>query len=210
MGGDQRRPATKRGAACPKCGAKLAAEAILCVNCGFHRVHGRVLKTRDAALDAHDQPPDPTRIWLFAAGVTAMIGVAVVGAVILIASRPPSILGKWTGHAASDFHGLPVIGDDISLTFRKDGTVTCSDGSSGAYVAKGDVIKMRLENHDEGDVSISFDSKFKIERNWLTIEKFPGSSRPMSFLKEENPTIEAPPGPFIPAAPGTFPTGRRH
>jgi len=209
MGRDQRRTAAKAGTACPKCGSTLPAEAVLCVNCGFHRVHGRVLKTRDAALDARNQPPDPTRIWLYAAGGSAVLGAVVLGAVIWFASRPPSIIGKWTGHAAFDFHGLPVITDDISLTFRRDGTVICSDGTSGPYSIKGDVIQMSLEQHDAGDVSISFDSKFKIERNWLTIEKYPFSPRPMSFHREEDPTIEAPSARFLPGPSSTFPTGRR-
>jgi hypothetical protein len=187
----------------------MPAEAILCVNCGFHLGHGRVLKTRDAALDGRNQSKDPTRIWLYAALGTLVLGALVLGAVIWIASRPPSIIGKWTGHAAFDFHGLPVITDDISLTFRKDGTVTCSDGTSGPYSIKGDVIQMTLEKNDGGTVSISFDSKFKIERNWLTIEKYPFAPRPVSFQREENPTIEAPSGSFLPGPSGAFPTGRR-
>jgi len=209
MARDHGRPAPNAGTVCPKCGSTLAAEAILCVSCGFHLGHGRVLKTRDAALDARNAPKDPTRIWLYAALGTVVLGAVVLGAVIWIASRPPSIIGKWTGHAAFDFHGLPVITDDISLTFRKDGTVACSDGTSGPYSIEGDVIQIRLEKHDGGDVSISFDSKFKIERNWLTIDEYPFSPRPMSFHREENPTIEAPSGRFFPSPTATFPTGRR-
>jgi hypothetical protein len=206
---EQRRPPAGKQTPCPICGSILAAEAILCVDCGYHLGHGRVLKTRDAAAEARDQPPDPTRLWLHAALGTAALGVIVVGAVIWLASRPPAIIGKWTGHAAFDFHGLPVISDDLSLTFRSNGTVLCSDGSSGPYSIKGNVIRMRLGKKDRGDIGIAFDSKFKIERNWLTIERYPLSPKPMSFRKEENATIDAPIGGFLQDPRGGFPIGKR-
>src|SRR6516165_8036734 len=133
MPSQQRLTAARAGRACPKCGEHLPAEAILCVSCGFHLVHGRVLKTKDQADLAREQPRDPSRIWLIAAFCAAAFGATVIGGAILFASRPESIVGKWTGHAAFEFRGLPVIGDDISLTFHENGIVTCSDGTAGPY-----------------------------------------------------------------------------
>jgi len=201
-------PTAKARLACPKCGAALTAEAVLCVDCGYHLGHGKVLKTTDAREEARDQPRDPTRVWLFAAFGTAAVGAVVIGAAILVASQPPSIIGRWTGHASSEFHGLPVIGDEISLTFGSDRIVTSSDGASGRYAIKGNSIAMRLEKPGRGEGSYAFESKFKIERNWLTIENFPLSPKPMSFRREEDSTIEAPPGRFFPGPARTPAAGR--
>ena len=208
MGREGRSLASKAGTYCPGCGATLRSEAILCVNCGFHLVHRRVLRTRDPAADARDRPRDPTRIWLFAAFAIAAVGAVVVGGAVLFAMRPESIIGKWTGHPTSDFHGLPVIGDDISLSFGSDGVVTCSDGTSGRYAIKGDSIVIRLVKPNEDDSGIAFVSKFKIEHGWLTIDEYPLSPKPMSFRREDDSMIEAPSGRFLPSPSPTLPTGR--
>ncbi len=172
---------------CPKCGSALAPEAVLCVSCGYHLGHGRVLKSLDART--REGPADPARKRL-AAGGTVALGVGLLAFVGVLAflfwlsSGPPSIIGTWTGHAVFEISGRTIKTKDISLTFNKDGTVSCSDGTAGTYSIKGDRLAIKLERHDGANVSIGFDSKFTLERNFLTIEEYPFAPKPVTFQRE--------------------------
>jgi DNA-directed RNA polymerase subunit RPC12/RpoP len=46
------------GAACPSCGAPLAANAVLCVNCGYNLKTGKTLSAVVVERDEEDEPGD--------------------------------------------------------------------------------------------------------------------------------------------------------
>jgi hypothetical protein len=159
----------------------MAPEAVLCVDCGYHTGHGRVVRSHESSPA---ESSDPDRKWLYAAGGTAAFGVVLVGLLIWWTSGPPSIVGTWTGRAVIKVGDKVGYTDPVSLTFRKDGTVSCSDGTAGDYSIQGDTLRVRLEKHDGANVSIGFESKFSLDSHMLTIDKYPFAPDPMHFYRE--------------------------
>ena len=90
-----------------------------------------------------------------------------------------------------ELNGRTVKTKDISLTFNKDGTASCSDGTAGTYSIKGDRLEVKLERHDGANVLIGFDSKFTLERNFLTIEQYSFPPKPVTFHRSNRVRLEA-------------------
>lgn len=87
-----------RGRKCPACDVPVAADAVLCVNCGHHLKTGKKLKTtaeevmpayRSYAIAGGDEPLSPKKKKLIALAITAVlvVGIGIMLAILIPASR---------------------------------------------------------------------------------------------------------------------------
>jgi hypothetical protein len=80
-------------AACPKCGAPLKPEAVVCVDCGFNRKTGKQLRTVSRRLEAHWYRRGPSYlVRLLVLALMLLVGAAVAVALLEDPDVPPVAL----------------------------------------------------------------------------------------------------------------------